>query len=344
MNNRIMSATSGTKKEIHIFMLHSFVNCKNDLINMLCLKAEDLFEYEFVWDCEHPDYLVVSEQIYLYKKTWNKFLEMRKKAKICVYFAGECICPDFNLFDYAISFDRFLQFGDRVCRIPTRVFFRECITKTENPFERKPKEAKELLKQKNKFCNFIYSNANGHPQREKIFNEVSKYKRVDSLGTFLNNTPNNEERSDSLASILSNSIELKRPFKFSIACENASSNGYSSEKIFTSLIANTIPIYWGNPYIDMDVNPKAFIDCKNFRSISDVIAEIKRIDNDDEAWIDMITEPWLTNEQQLREKEEKKNYISFLNNIFMQDISSAKRCGEGFHPQNYEKAILKEIL
>ena len=41
---------------------------------------------------------------------------------------------------------------------------------------------------KENFCNFVYSNSGwADPIREKFYKEISKYKRVDSGGAYLNN-------------------------------------------------------------------------------------------------------------------------------------------------------------
>ena len=47
-------------------------------------------------------------------------------------------------------------------------------------------------------------------------------------------------------------LRMKKPYKFSIAFENAWYPGYTSEKIVTSMLAGTIPIYWGNPDISRE--------------------------------------------------------------------------------------------
>lgn len=57
-------------------------------------------------------------------------------------------------------------------------------------------------------------------------------------------------------------VDCKRKYKFSIDMENTSQKGYISEKIFTGLIAGTIPIYFGAPDIENYVNPDRFIHCK----------------------------------------------------------------------------------
>ncbi len=55
-------------------------------------------------------------------------------------------------------------------------------------------------------------------------------------------------------------------YKFSICFENAHSiPGYITEKIFDSLIAGCIPVYWGAPNITDYVPEKCFIDFRKFK-------------------------------------------------------------------------------
>ena len=53
----------------------------------------------------------------------------------------------------------------------------------------------------------------------------------------------------------------KRRYKFSMDMENFSDEGYVTEKIFTGLLANTVPIYFGAPDIGRYINPKRILIC-----------------------------------------------------------------------------------
>ena len=43
--------------------------------------------------------------------------------------------------------------------------------------------------------------------------------------------------------------------------------------------------------IEEEYNPKAFINCHRFSSLDEVVAEIRRIDEDDDLWRSMVEEP-----------------------------------------------------
>jgi hypothetical protein len=48
-----------------------------------------------------------------------------------------------------------------------------------------------------------------------------------------------------------------------------------------ALITDTIPIYWGNPLASLDFNPKAFINCHDYKSFDEVIELVKEIDSNE---------------------------------------------------------------
>lgn len=126
-----------------------------------------------------PDYVFASEHIYRNNAIMDDLLSFRDA--ITVFFSGEAVFPDFNLFDYAICFDDELSFADRNLRLPTIEFFK---TSVLHDFKTKTYQKKEA------FCNFIYSNPDAHPYRDNFFHSLCKYKTVDSLGRHLKNVSN----------------------------------------------------------------------------------------------------------------------------------------------------------
>ena len=65
--------------------------------------------------------------------------------------------------------------------------------------------------------------------------------------------------------------ETLKQYKFSICYEGASDqNGYVTEKIFGSMAAGCIPIYWGAPDIKKYVPEGCFIDMRSFANLNDL--------------------------------------------------------------------------
>ena len=249
---------------------------------------------------------------------------MQRKGVINIFFAGECLSPDLNLFDYAIVFDNKLRLNDRISKIPAKDFFACRLTEE---FGKTLENPQEELSHKTKFCNFIYSNGKAHPNRDKLFYKISEYKKVGALGKHLRNVDLKEQFVDE---------SIKRDYKFTIASENACYEGYTSEKLLTAFQAHTIPIYWGDPAVEEFYNPKAFINA-NKLSFDDVVNKIKELDTNDDLYCQMLSESPMTKEQIEKYERCHDEYLSFITHIFDQPIDKAKRVAEGFHPDNYRR-------
>jgi hypothetical protein len=76
--------------------------------------------------------------------------------------------------------------------------------------------------------------------RKECFDLLSKKYKVHSAGNLLNNT-------DELkVEFNDNKIKYLENFKFNIAFENSNHKYYTTEKIFDSITAGCLPIYWGS--------------------------------------------------------------------------------------------------
>lgn len=327
------------KRKVHICMVDPNIHNEMQLYAFLQLDNVEDLAYEFVWDERNPQFIVVTNRIYMDVEIRKRFEQLCNDGVISIFVACECMAPDLNLFDYAICFDDSVGEG-RVISHVHRDFYCEYISKRKNDLAYDIVSARKALLNKTGFCNFIYSNPKGHESREKIFYALNEYKKVDSLGAFLNNTGYSDGNRDILERVRG-SVDLKSRYKFTVAFENATSRGYTSEKIFTSLEAHSIPIYWGNPEIGKIANEKAFINCHQYDTFEQVVERVKEIDADDDMWCKMVCEPWLTEEQEKEEKKRKEDYHTFLENIFLQDsgMGGLKR-GSGTYADLYRDFIL----
>ena len=246
-------------------------------------------------------------------------MKLKNPSAVCIGFTTEAIYPDLNIFDYAICFDNSYVFSDRVAIIPILdSFYNPQISLLSNFRE----SSKDMLKQKKRFCSFIYSNPDAHPRRDELFYCLNKYSKVDSLGKHLNNFKIENTREN--VNWFDISIKLKSEYKFSIAAENGRFQGYTTEKLCSSYLAYSIPIYWGNNLIEEIVNPKAIINANNL-SNQELLARIKDIDENDDLWCDIVSQPLFTQEQAMAHEKELKQYVEWFANIFSQDLSDAKR-------------------
>jgi alpha(1,3/1,4) fucosyltransferase len=239
---------------------------------------------------DNPDYL-------FYSCFGNDFLNY---DCVRIFYTGENWGkPDFNLCDYALGFD-YLSLDDRYIRFPHYLMYTEDFMLAKNKHLVTEKE----IENKVSFCNFIYSNPQPY-HRNLFFDLLSKYKKVDSGGRFRNN----------LGYSVDNKLHFQRNYKFSIAFENDTNEGYTTEKIVQAFAAQTIPIYWGNPSISKEFNPNAFINCHDFDSFEEVVKRIVEIDNDKELFCKILKEPIYLDDVNQDELGEKQ-LIKFLSPIF----------------------------
>ena len=186
---------------------------------------------------------------------------------------SENIVPDFNDYDYAIGSAN-LTYEDRYLRIPWFVFYPYFADIAKRATE--PDEA--FLKRE--FCSFVVSDAEfGDPVRKLFYERLSKYKPVASGGRWRNN----------VGGPVGDKLAFLRNYKFNIAFENSSFPGYTTEKIMEAFVAQTLPIYYGNPTIEQDFRRESMVVVKGKDDIERAVEEIVRLDRDDAAYLKKVT-------------------------------------------------------
>lgn len=264
---------------------------------------------------QSPDYIFCNVD----SKQYYKFDGIR------IFCTIEAICPDFNLCDYGIGFE-YLNYGDRYFRFPNFYFNQEITNKMVD----KHKNITDDLVDRD-FCSFVYSNAKAESIRRELFETLNTYKKVDSGGRYLNNTLDGQ--------LIKNKFDFEKKHKFSISCENASHPGYHTEKLAEAFAAKTIPIYWGDPEVKKVFNSKAFINCRDYSSIEEVLKRVIYLDTHSQEYLAMLHEPALLNIPEKSEKnfsEEKLEELErYLVHIFDQPLEDAYRRNRGFWGKQY---------
>ncbi len=238
---------------------------------------------------------------------------------IRILWTGESISPDFNLYDYAIAFDN-LKYEDRYFRRPLWMDFHKSL----DALRKRGRLSKRDAMDKSRFCTYVYSNSDGGQYRQRLFEELSKYKKVDAGGKDKNN----------IGKRIGDKLIFQRESKFVIACENGVFPGYTSEKLLDAFASEAIPIYWGNPQARMDFNEEAFINCHRFGSIDAVVDEIKRLDHDLDAYLEKLNKPSI--DWQLFDKRNSE-FENWFYHIFDQEYEEAKRRKVNKGIYRYEK-------
>lgn len=301
-------------------------------------------KYDIVFSDE-PDYVFYS---------WCGY-EHLKYDCVRIAYMGENIRIDWNVADYGIECCSLVDLGERYLRVP----YCFVATKEHRPYDFSTRK----LNKRDKFCSYLVSNGqDGDLFRDRFFDKLSKYKRVDSGGKWRNNIGGtfDKQYSETKVDFLLNKQKWLENYKFNICFENCSYPGYLSEKFFDAYIAGCIPIYWGdtslrigfedakngkyNPqdldcidmrmpkiskkFIDFKLNPKAFINAHNFPNLNALVEEVKRIDNDEEAYKTMRNESLFLDNFDMNAFYEKKLW-NFFDNIFSQNPNLAFRRGDG---------------
>ncbi|MGE7470877.1 glycosyltransferase family 10 domain-containing protein [Bosea sp. NPDC003192] len=280
------------------------------------------FNIEITNNC---DFLIHAFGQYGADGQYGQFLS--HNAPVRIFFSQENIIPDFNISDYAIGFP-YIEFGDRYCRGPNYLFY-DSFDYLSKIKQTQPGNPEEL-----KFCNFIYSNGNCHPYRDAFFKQLHAIKHVDAAGGHLNNC-NTQPQAAFSAGWEAAKVAFQRNYKFSIAMENSSTPGYTTEKIVHALAAGTIPIYFGDSLVARQFNSKRFINCHDFDNEDQVISRIIEIDNNDELFYSILNEPFFPPDL----PDQKENLKTFFAHIFSQEPTTAKRRNPHVWGPMYESRV-----
>ncbi len=286
------------------------------------------------WDASAPEILIATEFIYYRKPLFEQFRRLYPFARVKAICLQEALEPDFNVFDYAFGFGDAHSGDPRFCRLPGPLeMFGGFLDGSRSNSLTDPAAAAEELSAKTGFCNFIYSNPAAHPMRDAIFRKLCEYKKVDSLGRHLNNVT--KPGTGWSGSHKAEGLALRRPYKFSIASENARFAGYVSEKILVALQAHTVPVYWGDPDIAETVNPECFINAADYPDLDALLQRVREVDADDALWIRYVTAPWFTPEQEAALERRSADYRERL--LLLLAGKLAPTAPEGYHAGLYRK-------
>ena len=185
------------------------------------------------------DFLFASHR----PRSMREMLSIPDRGQIRIFIGGEALAADFNLFDYALSYDSTIK-SFRHFRPHTLISFSRDLR--FGGINRGSEDDSPGFADRTRFCDFIYANRNGHAMRAKIFSELSlRFGGVESLGKFMNNNKTfltQSRETEKHRNWRAEKIKLQEGSLFSIAAENARFPGYTSEKLLTSLAAGSVPI------------------------------------------------------------------------------------------------------
>jgi hypothetical protein len=295
---RIGRSAKAGERELRIGFV-DFHKTFNPVFNHLTLALREDFPLVVVeiTKGEIPDYLFFSvfgpDGVLFSDHTNAVHLSERYAECIKIFVCEENIRPPWHECDYAITSDRLREPDCRHLRLPIYArHLKHCEDHTGKTLIKPANsDLRVVLARKTRFCNFVYSNAKAK-ERILFFEMLSKYKRVDSGGSLMNNMGGIR---------VSDKTRFLEDYKFTIAFENSRQLGYVSEKLVEPMVAGSLPVYWGCREVVEDFNPFSFV-CANEPEGSgnvelalhfeQVIRKVIWLDTHDDDYVAMMSEPW----------------------------------------------------
>ena len=296
ISSKNTNITSGQKRKIYVKYMDFWPAFKLEKFDVHKILLE---KYEVI-ESETPDYVIFGQI-----GGGNSGIENRINC-VKLFLTIENRDPNFSKTDYAIGL-HYIENGDRYFRKPTETFE---LTNIKTVYNVIKEENIDIPKKK--FCAWVVSNGGG-VVRNHFFDELSNYKTVDSGGRFRNN----------IGGRVTNKKKFLSNYKFSICFENSKTAGYISEKLVDSFKAGTIPIYYGDDTVLELLNNKSYIHVKDEDDFKEKIELIKKIDNNDTLYNEIIREKIVIDDT--RYDREVQKYKDFLYHIIDQDKEKAKR-------------------
>jgi alpha(1,3/1,4) fucosyltransferase len=186
-----------------------------------------------------------------------------------IFFSTENFRPNFQEADYVISFD-YLN-DPRHLRFPLWASY--YLSYKKNGLVTSGMTIDDRFRDwssKEKFCCIVVSNEKA-TERIDFYKQLNKIRRVDSAGEW-NNTIGTQIEPGTYGK-----FRFLKDYRFVISFENSSYPGYTTEKLVEPILANCIPVYWGDPVVAKEFNVNRFIHVNgmDYSSAIETILEIE---------------------------------------------------------------------
>jgi len=200
----------------------------------------------------------------------------RRHDCVRIFYTGENEPPDWTECDWAFSFDPHPH--PRHFRLPLWGLYGDPSRLVHHP----DRDPAALVAAKTRFCSFVVSNPLC-PVRNAFFQRLCRYRPVDSGGRLFNTCGGRV--ADKMAFIAAS--------KFTIAFENESTPGYTTEKVMEPMLVDSIPIYWGDPLVGRDFDTRSFLSAHDSPSLDELIERVIAVDRDPDLHARLLATPWL---------------------------------------------------
>jgi hypothetical protein len=97
------------------------------------------------------------------------------------------------------------------------------------------------------------------------------------------------------------------------------------------MVARCLPIYWGDPTINEQFNPRSFLNRADFPSDEALIGKIIELDNDDAKYLEYLRQPYFHNDRP-NQFFNRQRVLDFFEKIFSQRITPVAQAGRKTFP------------
>lgn len=217
---------------------------------------------------ERPDYLI-------YSQVGGGRRDHLRHDCTRIFFTGEQMAPDWNTCDWAFTFEHSCH--PRHFRLPLwAIYFDPArLVKPDGI------DPTTVLSDKPRFCGFVVSNPLCKT-RNRFFHALSKYKPVDAGGRLFNN----------IGGPVADKHAFLSECRFTIAFENESHPGYTTEKLPEAMLAGSIPIYWGDPLVGRDFDTTSFLSAHDSASLDDLVDRVVAVEESPDLQRQLLSRPW----------------------------------------------------
>ena len=277
-----------------------------------------------ITDPNEADYIIFS--------SLGTPFEYLKYPQVRIMECYENVIPNYNFTDYCISSIP-AYYEDRGFYLPycLRSQHFQALKNINRDYSLKNIEDKPY------FASFIASHESENSLRGDFFKELSKYKHVESVGSYLNNM----EDGRTVDWTNNSKTDFQRKCKFNLCFESTKLDGFVTEKLVDAFFAESIPVYFGSDYAKTIFNPNAFIHCSDYETMDKAIERIIELDNNDDEYLKMLSTPILLDPTYYETKMEALD--SFIQAIFDQPLEKAFRRPRCFLPKFEEDFILSKM-
>ncbi len=276
-------------------------------------------KYNVVIDSKNPDLVFYTNQFYreneldYYTNDIVKGIHEYDDSVKKIFLSGEAR-PDFNSHlnkgnnYYCLGYEHINH--ERYLRFPTLVLDAFVLHNEGGMFDTEfgwltdTRNFDEIIKNKKHFCSIVQASHN--PDREILFDKIMEKHWIKSSGPWratikdeegLNpHKYHNYSNPDYMGKIdgltYRDKINFFSDSVFNIAYQYTNTDYLTQEKIIHAYASNSIPIFYGNKFIEEEgFNPKSFINAHDFESIDELVNYLDEVYNDNNKLKSYFEEP-----------------------------------------------------